>query len=168
MKISSPYLVLLSIWSFSSFWKIFWGVFYREFGTPACGWEDRKKLDLLVSQYDIMYRCSSLRFHIFNTRMRSHAHNEGNIAVNGDAFSTTGAKQKTNTWKFLLQTFVPFQFFSTFQFQSKPLNLRKNFNLQECKSPKLLFQSPCVVLVWVYRGYVFLNLKKYYLPFLSA
>ena len=127
-KTDSPCLVLLSIWPISSFWKIFFFVFYREFETPVVR-EDRKKLDLLVSQCDIMYRCRSLIFHIFNTSMSTH--NEGNIAVNGDAFSTTAAEQKTNTWKFLLQTFVPFQFFSSFQFQSKALNLRKNFNLQE-------------------------------------
>ena len=83
-----------------------------------------KKLYLFVSICE--NAVSSLRFHIYNTSVNTH--NGGNIADNKNAFSTTGAKHKTNIGKFLLQTFVPFQLFSTFQLQAKPLNLKKTFN----------------------------------------
>ena len=73
-----------------------------------------------------MYRCSSLTFHMYNTRVNTH--NEGNIAVNRNAFSTTGQSTRQIFESFCWQTFVSFQFVSTFQFQSKPLNLRKTFN----------------------------------------
>jgi len=89
---------LLSIWPISSFW----GFFEVLNSIVSLGrlWLNKiGKSSISLSLY--VQRCSSLRFHIYNTSAVS-TYNEGNIAVNRNSFSTTVAKHKTNIWKFLL------------------------------------------------------------------
>ena len=87
-----------------------------------------KKIEKSSISLSLYVQMQPLRFHMYNTSVSTH--NEGNIAVNRNAFST-------NFWKFLIQ-----YVFSTFRFQSKALlkNFHRNANLPVSISVCLAFK----------------------------